>query len=367
MVVSAPHIGNIYIFIKALFERLGVNYVIAPPSTKRTLELGAKYSPEMACLPLKINLGNYIESIEEGADTVIITGGCGPCRFGYYCKIQEEILKDLGYSAKLLAIDPSLGITKLARTLHKLFGTFDIITLLVAITRAYKIMHSVDMLDKLCYKLRPRERIKGSVNNAMRELKQQVLAANGIGEIKKAVAQTRKKLLSTDLYKDTKPLKIAIVGDIYTIIEPFTNVNIEEMLGGLGVEADKSLYISKWIKEHIARKVNRKERHAFDSACYPYLKTPIGGHARESIGHSALYAQSGFDGIIQIYPFTCMPEIVASSILPAVSRDYHIPILTIIIDEITGDAGYKTRIEAFIDLLNQKREAKKSDTVICRN
>jgi predicted nucleotide-binding protein (sugar kinase/HSP70/actin superfamily) len=69
-----------------------------------------------------------------------------------------------------------------------------------------------------------------------------------------------------------------------------------------------------------------------------------------------LYAKNGFDGVVQIYPLTCMPEIVAQSILPSIERDYDISILTLIIDEMTGEAGYMTRIEAFVDLLNKRRE-----------
>ena len=53
-----------------------------------------------------------------------------------------------------------------------------------------------------------------------------------------------------------------------------------------------------------------------------------------------------------------MPEIVAQSILPSISRDYEIPILTIIIDEHSGQAGLITRLEAFIDLLQWKRSKK---------
>lgn len=32
------------------------------------------------------------------------------------------------------------------------------------------------------------------------------------------------------------------------------------------------------------------------------------------------------------------------------------PILTLLIDEMTGEAGYITRIEAFIDMLKRRRE-----------
>lgn len=81
-----------------------------------------------------------------------------------------------------------------------------------------------------------------------------------------------------------------------------------------------------------------------------------GGHGRESVGHTILYAKKGFDGVIHLSPFTCIPEIVAKSILPAVSKDYNISVLSISLDEQTGKAGLRTRLEAFVDLLDKKRQ-----------
>ncbi|NCA66819.1 MAG: CoA protein activase [Clostridia bacterium] len=368
MKITIPHLGNLYVFVKVLFDCLAVEYILPPPCTKRTLEIGTKYSPEMACLPLKINLGNFIESIELGADTIIITGAGGPCRYGYYCKMHEEMLKDLGYSnVKLIAIDPYAGLPALLKSIKTIFGTVDFINIAVSGVRAYRVMAEVDRLDKLCYYIRPRELVKGSANAVMRLLRDKIYSARNIGEVKKIVKETRAALLNIEVDTTLNPLKIGLMGEIYTIIEPFTNFNMEELLGDLGIEVDKTLTISKWIKEHLVKLHNHKEKAEYDKACEPYLKTPIGGHARESIGHSALYAKRGGDGIMQIYPLTCMPEIVASSILPALSRDYDIPLLTVVIDEITGDAGYKTRIEAFKDLLLKKREAKNNDGLLCRN
>lgn len=51
-----------------------------------------------------------------------------------------------------------------------------------------------------------------------------------------------------------------------------------------------------------------------------------------------------------------MPEIVAERILPALEWDFIIPVLTLIIDEMTGEAGYLTRLEAFVDLLDRRKE-----------
>jgi len=67
------------------------------------------HSPEFACLPLKINIGNFIEALEKGADTIVMAGGVGPCRFGYYGQVQKEILKDLGYDFEMIILEPPQG------------------------------------------------------------------------------------------------------------------------------------------------------------------------------------------------------------------------------------------------------------------
>ena len=87
----------------------------------------------------------------------------------------------------------------------------------------------------------------------------------------------------------------------------------------------------------------------------PYLPTLIGGHTQQCIGHAVHYAKTGYDGLVQIYPMTCMPEIVSRSILSQVEKDYNIPILYLIVDEQTGEAGFQTRLEAFVDYIEKGR------------
>lgn len=57
------------------------------------MEIGSLYSPDEICLPFKLMIGNYVQSIEAGADTIVIAGSCGPCRFGEYCELQMNTLK----------------------------------------------------------------------------------------------------------------------------------------------------------------------------------------------------------------------------------------------------------------------------------
>lgn len=82
----------------------------------------------------------------------------------------------------------------------------------------------------------------------------------------------------------------------------------------------------------------------------------IGGHGIYTIGNAELMCRGGLDGIIQIYPFTCMPEITAKSVLGEIQLQNGVPIMTLIIDEMTAEAGYITRLEAFVDMLKMKKD-----------
>lgn len=364
MKVTFPHIGNIYIAVKALFDDTKIEYIIPPKSSKKTLEIGTRLAPEMACLPLKINIGNFIESINLGADTIFITGGWGPCRFGYYGEMHKEILKDLGYHIQFITLEPNeKGIGDLIKNTKILFNNKKLITLVAPIIKSYNILKDVDKLEKFSYYVRAREIKRNSTDKVMNNFQNNIKKYFGSKEIKKYIHFTRKELQKIEINKSKKPLKIGIVGEIYTLIEPLTNINIDRILGNMGIEIDFSLTLSEWIMEHIVKgALPIKKKDNFIVEAKPYLKEMIGGHARETIGNTILYAKNGFDGVIEIYPLTCMPEIVATSILPKVSQDYNFHVLTLIMDEITGIAGYQTRIEAFIDMLLRKKSKKEKKT-----
>jgi predicted nucleotide-binding protein (sugar kinase/HSP70/actin superfamily) len=75
-IISFPHMGNYHIPIEYLLKHLTYHEIkVAPPITKKTIELGTKYSPDFVCIPFKYNLGNYIEALESGANVLIQAGG----------------------------------------------------------------------------------------------------------------------------------------------------------------------------------------------------------------------------------------------------------------------------------------------------
>ncbi|UKI40933.1 MAG: hypothetical protein L6V95_12615 [Candidatus Melainabacteria bacterium] len=124
---------------------------------------------------------------------------------------------------------------------------------------------------------------------------------------------------------------------------------------------EQAFTVSSFLKDAIIPKWFKKGETHLERAfrlARPYLMRDIGGDSLESISDVAFADQRGIDGIIHVSPFTCMPEIVTQNIFPKMRENCEIPILTLIMDEQTGKAGYITRLEAFTDLMRRRKRKK---------
>lgn len=88
---------------------------------------------------------------------------------------------------------------------------------------------------------------------------------------------------------------------------------------------------------------------------YPYLRYPSGGESIESVGKTLLFQKKGIDGVIHLMPFTCMPELVASTILEKIRKDLSFPIMSLVFDEQMSETNLLTRLEAFLDMIKRKK------------
>ena len=151
-------------------------------------------------------------------------------------------------------------------------------------------------------------------------------------------------------------VKIGIVGELFMVEEPNANFELERKLGELGAYVERGIWLSEWLNERFHFEPWKKARtKRARRLARGYLEHSAGGESLISVGGTIDFARRGFDGVIHVMPFTCMPEIVAQGILTRVSRDISFPILTLIIDEHTGEAGVNTRLEAFADLLRTRK------------
>lgn len=359
MKITVPNLGNSIFAAKALFDGLGIEYILPTASNRKALEIGSLYSPEEICLPFKIMLGNYIQSIEKGADTVVITGSCGPCRYGEYCELQINILKKLGYDLNIIVIDSPFDIGK--EEFLKRIGeissqskknTSEKISVLHS---AYKIINLIDSIESKIRFLCGYEVNKGDFKKLLHKCKTEAFKCTSPKEMINLLKFYKKDIKNVPIDKNKSPLKIAIIGEIYTILEPFSNLYIEDKLMDYGVSTFKHTTPSWWMKNMILSPLGLNSIDIRKSS-KKYLPYYIGGHARECVGDAVLAKKKGFSGAIQIFPMGCMPEIVSKAILPSISKDKNFPIMTLVVDEMTGEAGYVTRIEAFLDLLERRNK-----------
>ena len=355
MRIGMPHMGNLYIPFKALFQRLGVDFVIPPVNNQHTLSLGVKYSPEGLCIPFKLTLGNLIEAAELGADTLLVPGGSGICRLGYYVTIQEQILRDLGYNGEIISVGFSQHkLSGLLKTIKHLSNNAPWPKIISAFRFGLAKLNAMDRIERIVQKVRPVEEVKGTANQLFTKAINAIDKANDYAPLNKVQVDYINQLNQVTK-DDIQPLIVGVVGEFYVLLEPFSNLDVESELGKLGVEVRRTTFISEWTKFTLFLNplgVNEKKR--IHKAALPYLKRDIGGDGWESVGEKVLHAKE-YDGLIHLAPFTCMPEIVAQNIMPSTKED--IPVLTILCDEQIAKPGLSTRLEAFVDLLERKRRA----------
>ena len=358
MPFTFPHFGSLkYVFERILLE-LGRNDIIMPHKpSKKTSNLGSRYSPEFICTPFKITLGTFIEGLERGADELGM-GGCNSfCRFGYYWPVQKLILEDLGYDDfKFITIDYENPM-QILRAFKGVSNNCTTLQTIRAFRFAWVVNRLTDMVDRIVFKRRALELEKGASDRTAEKSFSIIREAKKISDLKK-LHKTIPKMFENEVEIDHKinPVRVAVNGEIYVVIEPSLNLDVIRRLNELGVVVDSPISLRRFIDVPV--KLNPFKKEHWDHSIHAsrgYHRFKCGGEAQENLGDAITYKKQGYDGIIHLYPFTCMPEIISRSIFPQVSREHDMPVLSLVVDEQTGEAGFQTRLEAYIDLLTRRK------------
>jgi predicted nucleotide-binding protein (sugar kinase/HSP70/actin superfamily) len=365
MRVTFPRLGTMHIFCKAIAETAGIPYVVPPITSRKTLALGVRNSNECICLPFKVILGNFIEALQRGADTIVMVGSGPPCRLGLYDLVHKVILEDLGLNYRWLTIPPRLTWKAVmknheeTKTLRKELTLRNYLTFPYALYIGWRKMLATEQLERLAMAVRAREAIKGSTQRNLQHALRMVDKARSRHEITEAVGAGERIIRATEQDPGRHPLRVAIVGELYTVMDPEINGGVEQRLGELGVAVTRS----SWFSTHINRSLGmgreqKRERLRFYQASLQYLGYDVGAECNVSVGETVVRAREGYDGVIHLMPFACMPETTAAAVLKQVSKDYHIPVLTLTLNEQDVESRIQTLLEAFVDMLRWRRGKK---------
>lgn len=347
--VTFPQLGNYNIPIEIVFEEgMGVSYLRPPEMTNKTLEIGTKYSPDSVCAPFKFMLGNYIEAIEKGANILVSVGGL--CRLGYYGELHEQIIKDLGYDVTFVNFAQS-RLSKPSSWYDK-FKTLNPDMSLVRIGEIIpvflRMIEYLDVIDDYMRKNAGFELNEHSFENLYKNYLNEMKNIRTIRELKKFQKYYIKEFKKIPLDKPQNPLRVAVVGEYYTIMEPFSNHFIEKWLATNGIEVDRWMNLTNTIIDRPEKEVKKHIKN--------YAKYDMGATSMYTIDRALKCAKKKYDGIIHIKSAGCMPEIDSMAVLQNISKDYKIPILYISFDSQTSDVGLNTRLEAFYDMIMMRKE-----------
>jgi predicted nucleotide-binding protein (sugar kinase/HSP70/actin superfamily) len=349
MKITFPYWGNYTVAFELLAKKLNLEVVPPEKTSPKTIEKGVKIAPEMYCFPLKVNLGNFLEAIEKGADTIVMpTALGGSCRLRYYAFVEDKVLKENGKDVNFVVFDQSLDIFS---KLKKLSGA-SFLKMIEAAIFTLKALSIIEKLEKKAQYLRPREIEKGDTDRVLISAFKRMRGIEKFLELLKFEREVLKELNQIRIERKEVP-KVGIVGEIYTVSDHAVNFEIEKKLGNLGVEVHREMTLLY----HLKKKIFFTD-FFIQMKIKPYLGSTVGGHGRDAIYEMLKYVKEGFDGVIQLLPSFCMPETSVRPILEKIHQETGIPFLSLSLDEQVAEAGIDTRIEAFVDVVKNYHKNK---------
>lgn len=138
-------------------------------------------------------------------------------------------------------------------------------------------------------------------------------------------------------------LKILIVSHPYNVYDKLIGypiIQYIDKLGGLPIFADS---IDR-------RKCLLESKEISKSLYWLYNKELIG---------SIKLLEDKIDGVILLTAFPCGPDSLVNELI--IRKSKNVPTINIILDELQGEAGLQTRIESFIDILNERLKRDESN------
>jgi len=346
--VSFPLLSNYNVPINYLFSHI-LNCKIIEPNkiTNNTIELGNKYSPEFVCTPFKYTLGSMIESLEKGAKILIQLGG--GCRYGYYSELQNQILKDLGYDFKLYnLIAGKTNFKRIYKIIKEINPKLSIFKSLYYLLATIKMVKYMDKIDDYIRQNIGFEINKNSFINLYNEMINKFKTAN-IFTLSYLYYKYKYLFKKIKINKPKNHLKVGIIGELYTLMEPFSNYYLEYQLAKFNISVKRFTNVNYLLftKRRVLKKALNKTKK--------YMKYKMSADSSTNIYWTKYLCNKKYDGIIHIKSSFCTPEIAIMPIINKICNDYNIPVIFFSFDSNTSEVGVRTRLEAFNDMIEMRK------------
>ncbi len=285
-------------FWENFFENLGFEVLLSPRTNKEIVEIGVKISDPETCFSCKVYFG-HLKWLEGKCDLIFVP------------RLKRKGNSE--YCPKFF------GLPDLAKILVKtkiLTETFD-----------EKKERFEESLVKLGEKLgKNKEEIKEAFEKAL--IKEKEIKA-------KQEKETLEKINSNSK-------KIILISHPYNLYDEYVNLRIKERLERLGV-------VPIFIEEIPNSKSQIPNKFQIQNSNLPSFHWEFAKEIMEKID---FILAKKIDGAIEISSFACGCDAVLKEFVEKKFKEKNIPFLYLVIDEHTGEAGFQTRLEAFIDTIS---------------
>ncbi|MFP4176440.1 MAG: acyl-CoA dehydratase activase [Candidatus Brocadiia bacterium] len=389
--VYIPYMDDHGRMMAGVLRANGVDAEPLPRSDAKSIELGRKFTTGKECFPCILTTGDIVKTTQRddfdpGRAAFFMAQSNGPCRFGQYHKFHRMVLDDLGHEeVPMVVLDQTEEFSDHVEAFGPDFYK-----------ACWELSLIVDFMQKMVREIRPYEINEGQTDRVyaqgLDEL-EQIAEEKGDYHSKAREIRHRLEAVPVDRSED-RPL-IGIVGEIYVRSNEFANNFLVRRLEKAGAQvmmpplqewlsyiaADRREvawekgeflnYVKEWLTEFLARwsegKVAKKFEDALDhipresrigevlELGSEYLHPAIKGEAVLSMGRAVEYAEHGFDGVVNVAPFGCMPGAIVNSLLERYRQDYEMPVLKLDYDGLQ-QASEGTALEAFVHQARSHKE-----------
>lgn len=291
---------------EVFFETLGYKIITSPKTNKDILDAGIAACVDEACLPVKIFHG-HVDYLKDKVDYIFIPKVISLYKREYCCPkilgLSYMVKNSIDDLPKI--IDGEINIDKK--------GSF-----------------------KRCYR-----DIGKSLGISHRECNR---AYKNVREIEK----NYRRWLSTQmpnihLEDDSRnKMNILLLGHSYNVFDEFMNMGILKKLAN----KDVNIILAEDVSEEDIRNYSDQ-----------ISKRIFWTHGRKIIGSAFSLIDSGaIHGIIYLNSFGCGMDSVLLHIVEQKAIENRIPLMELTLDEQTGEAGFNTRLEAFLDMMKWRKK-----------
>lgn len=311
-----------YPFLFGFFTDLGIEIVLSDKTTKKTLANGAALVVTETCLPVKVYVGHVLNLLEKGVDKILIPSFQSIAPKIYNCsKIRglPDLVRNV-VKRDFTIIDATLDKSE------KNQGLYDFLKAAV---------EPFGITDEK--RIKKASKVGWKVYNNFR-----IMTSSGV-DYKQAMNYALQGKVLIQKEDKEYPISVALVSHAYNIYDERTSMKIFDKLKDMDVKVYSALQLTN---EQMDEGINTLNQSIYWA------------NEREMTGCAGHYLKDNkIDGVITLTAFGCGPDSLMVERITRKSRQFNKPLLNLTIDEHTGEAGFITRLEAFVDMLYRKKRA----------